>query len=65
MPTVKLGQLSSLDIQKTEMEHFDVDMKIRDLLSVLSLVQKKQLLSKLPTIASELETGEKDINTGE
>ena len=65
MPTAKLGQFSSLDVNQIQNDHFDVDMQIRDVLTVLSLVQKKSLLSKLPSIITGLDSGEVDINTGE
>jgi len=65
MPISKLGSLSSLDVQKTQEEHWETDQKIRDILSVLPLAKKKQLLMKLPGVIGSLEGTEKDINTGE
>lgn len=55
MPTQKLGQIASNQINDLSQKHFDVDMKIRDILQVVTLDAKTILASRLDSIVNGIE----------
>lgn len=63
MPITKLGQISSNEISDLQQKHWDVDMKLRDVLTVMSLEQKMALLNRLPGLVDEikLQLAQKEI----
>lgn len=54
MPITKLGQVSSNEISDLHQKHFDIDMRLRDQLTVMSLEQKMALLNRLPGLIDEI-----------
>ena len=54
MPITKLGQVSSNELSSLQQKHFDIDMRLRDYLSVLSMDQKLALVSRLPGLIDEI-----------
>lgn len=54
MPITKLGQISSNEISDLQQKHWDVDMRLRDELTVLSLEQKLVLVNRLPGLVDEI-----------
>lgn len=54
MPITKLGQISSDEISDLQQKHWDVDMRLRDELTVLSLEQKLVLVNRLPGLVDEI-----------
>jgi hypothetical protein len=56
MPTAKLGQIASNDINDLSQKHFDVDMKIRDILSAQSLDVKRMLCDRLQGVCDQIKT---------
>ena len=50
MPTQKLGQIASNQINDLAQKHFDIDMRIRDSLTIASLDVKTVLATRLPSI---------------
>jgi len=56
MPTAKLGQIASNEINDLSQKHFDVDMKIRDILSAQSLDVKRMLIDRLTTMCDQIQT---------
>jgi|WetSurMetagenome_2_1015567.scaffolds.fasta_scaffold1183154_2 hypothetical protein len=63
MPITKLGQVSSSEISDLQQKHFDIDMRLRDQLTVMSLEQKMALLNRLPGLIDEikLQLAQKDV----
>jgi len=56
MPTAKLGQIASNEINDLSQKHFDVDMKIRDILSAQSLDVKRMLVDRLTGMCDQIKT---------
>lgn len=56
MPTQKLGQIASNQINDLAQKHFDIDMRIRDSLTVASLNAKTVLATRLPGILEAIES---------
>lgn len=56
MPTAKLGQIASNEINDLAQKHFDVDMKIRDILSAQSLDVKRMLIDRLTGMCDQIQT---------
>jgi len=54
MPITKLGQISSNEISDLQQKHWDVDMRLRDQLTILSLEQKLALVNRLPGLVDEI-----------
>jgi hypothetical protein len=54
MPTQKLGQASSSEMSALMQRHWDVDMKIRDILSAVSLDVKGKLALRLGGLIDEI-----------
>lgn len=54
MPITKLGQVSSNEISDLQQKHFDVDMKLRDHMTTMSLEQKMALLNRMPGLIDEI-----------
>jgi len=50
MPTQKLGQIASNQINDLAQKHFDIDMRLRDTLTTASLDVKQTLATRLPSI---------------
>jgi hypothetical protein len=67
MPTMKIGQVSHNEITKLQQEHFDLNMRIREVLDIISLNVKAKLISRLPglidEINAELRANENDISS--
>jgi len=63
MPITKLGQLSTTELNDVQQKHFDIDMRLRDHLTVMSLEQKMALLNRLPGLIDEikLQLAQKDV----
>jgi len=63
MPITKLGQVSSNEISDLQQKHFDIDMKLRDYFTVMSLEQKMALLNRIPGLIDEikLQLAQKEI----
>jgi len=63
MPITKLGQVSSNEISDLQQKHFDMDMKLRDYFTVMSLEQKMAMLNRLPGLIDEikLQLAQKEI----
>jgi len=63
MPITKLGQLSSNELSDIQQKHWDVDMRLRDNLTILSLEQKMALLNRLPGLIDEIKAqlAQKDL----
>jgi len=55
MPISKLGQIASNEINDLAQKHFDVDMKIRDVLTTASLNAKSVLATRLASIVESIE----------
>lgn len=55
MPVTKLGQIASNQINDIAQKHFDIDMRIRETLTVASLNAKQVLASRLPSILESIE----------
>lgn len=55
MPTQKLGQIASNQINDLAQKHFDVDMRIRESLTTASLNAKNILATRLPAIIEGIE----------
>jgi hypothetical protein len=56
MATAKLGQVSSNQISDLAAKHWDVDMKIRDMLSTASLDVKTKLAMRLGGLIDEIKS---------
>ncbi len=54
MVVAKLGQSSSNEVNDIQQAHFDVDMKLREVLTVASLDVKRMLVSRLPAVIEEI-----------
>jgi len=64
MPTAKLGQIASNEINDLSQKHFDVDMKIRDILSAQSLDVKRMLVDRLTGMCDQIKTEIETRNQG-
>ena len=66
MPTAKIGQASHNQINDLQQKHWDVDMKIREVLDLASLEAKTKLATRisglLDEINAELRATENDLN---
>ena len=56
MPVTKLGQSSSNEVNDLQQKHWDVDMKIRDMMAGQSLNAKMALAARLPRVMDEIES---------
>lgn len=56
MATAKLGQSSSNQVSDLQQQHFDVDNRIREVLTVASLDVKRSLVSRLPSMIEEIKS---------
>lgn len=54
MATSKLGQASSIQMSDLMQKHWDIDMKIRDILSAASLDVKTKLATRLSGLIDEI-----------
>ena len=66
MPVMKIGQASHNEVSKLEQQHFDLNMKIRDILDTIPLDVKARLVTKLPGVIDEIDAEMKasDQNIG-
>ena len=64
MVMMKLAQTSSNEMNDLMQRHFDVDMKIRDILTTASLSAKTELLGKLPQILADIDSQQKALSAG-
>ena len=55
MPTQKLGQIASNQINDLAQKHFDLDMRIRDSLTTASLDVKAVFATRLPSILESIQ----------
>lgn len=55
MPTQKLGQIASNQINDLAQKHFDIDMRLRDTLTTASLDVKTVLATRLPSILESIQ----------
>jgi hypothetical protein len=56
MPVAKLGQSSINEVNNIQQKHWDIDMKIRDVLAAAPLNVKQVLASRLPSIVNEIDS---------
>jgi len=65
MVTRKIGQASHNEVTQLQQQHFDLDMRIREYLDMLSIEMKQKLVAKMPMIIdeinAELKSSENDI----
>ena len=62
MPVTKIGQTSHTAVNELQQKHFDVDMKIREVLNILELKVKMKLASRLPQIVDEIKADMETID---
>lgn len=56
MPTTKLGQASTNEVNDLMQKHWDADMKLRDILSTASLEVKLKLPQRLTGLIDEIKS---------
>ena len=66
MPVMKTGQASHNEVNDLQQKHWDLDMKIREVLDMVPLNVKGRLVLRLPGVLDEIKSEMKalDQNNG-